>query len=211
MKNHFRILFSFLPEKIERSFYRDYFSKEHEKHPSNNSQGVSHLTKQKHLLRIVQETKISQLVETGTYLGDMLFMLAHDFKKLYSIELSEFYYNKAKKRFINFPTIELHNGDSGEVLKAIIDKIKEPTLFWLDGHYSGGKTALGKKECPIFEELKHIFKSNFNHVIVIDDARLFIGKNDYPEVKELKEYIEQNTTIGSYEIVDDAIVVKLKK
>lgn len=210
MKNHFRILLSLLPEKIERAGYKTYFNKEHENHIKNKTQGVSHLTKQKHLISLANQSNLSILVETGTYLGDMLFMLKQNFTKLYSIELSEYYFKKAKKRFLGQEKIELHNGDSGEMLKEIIHKINEPALFWLDGHYSGGKTALGSKECPIYEELNHIFKSKLDHIIVIDDARLFIGKNDYPSIDDLKKYIISNVTIKSFEINNDAIVVKIK-
>ena len=69
-------------------------------------------------------------------------------------------------------------------------KINEPAIFWLDGHYSAGITARGDKDCPIFEELDAIFdKNNFEHILLIDDARLFIGEGDYPTIEELTNYI----------------------
>ena len=34
---------------------------------------------------------------------------------------------------------------------------KTPAIFWLDGHYSAGITAMGEQATPIFKELTHIF------------------------------------------------------
>lgn len=125
------------------------------------------------------------LVETGTYQGDMVEAQRPYFREIYSIELSRELHDAAKKRF-DQPHIHLLQGDSGEMLGNI--HLSEPTLFWLDGHYSGGITALGDKECPIFEELAHIKNSDLKHVVLIDDARLFTG-GAYPTVPELESFI----------------------
>jgi len=66
-------------------------------------------------------------------------------------------------------------------------------LFWLDAHYSGGKTARGKIDTPIMKELEAIFKySKYDHVLLIDDANLFNGKNDFPTLDKLREFILKN-------------------
>ena len=44
---------------------------------------------------------------------------------------------------------EILQGDSTDVLPEVVEKMDEPTLFWLDGHYSGGITASGEQETPI--------------------------------------------------------------
>ena len=49
------------------------------------------------------------------------------------------------QRLKGIGNIELVNGDSGFELGRIIDKINHATLFWLDGHFSGGETGRGKK------------------------------------------------------------------
>lgn len=190
MKNHWRTLFSFLPEKIERKFYKKYFEKEHHNLSKNNPTGfASNLTKHQVLKQIKNEYSVNTLVETGTYLGDTLYALYDEFNDLYSIELSSHFYNKAKKRFKSYAKIHLIEGDSGTELHKLIPKLKAPALFWLDGHYSGGLTAKGDKECPIFEELNAIFVSPILHLIVIDDARIFTGQGDYPTIKELKQFV----------------------
>ncbi|MCZ7616643.1 MAG: hypothetical protein M5T52_24530 [Ignavibacteriaceae bacterium] len=85
--------------------------------------------------------------------------------------------------------MEIINGDSGKLLKQLVAKISDPAIFWLDGHYSGFETAKGDIETPIKQELGAILNSELNHIILIDDARLFIGQNDYPTIEELKKYI----------------------
>jgi len=65
-------------------------------------------------------------------------------------------------------------------------------LFWLDGYYSAGETAKGEKETPIFEELDHIFGDNrCEHVVLVDDARLFGTDAAYPSLEELREFVSR--------------------
>ena len=130
--------------------------------------------------------------ETGTYKGDMIQAVKHDFKQIYSVELSESLYQKAKLRFQNDPHVILCQGDSGKVLAETLKQISKPCLFWLDAHYSGANTAKGEKFSPIVEEitpiLNHCVK---NHVILIDDAREFRGKEGYPDIEEFKQDIDR--------------------
>ena len=100
------------------------------------------------------------MIETGTYLGDMVEAQKNIFKKVYSIELGEELYSRAFKRFEGDKNVLILKGDSGAVLNELMLMIEEPAIFWLDGHYSEGITARGEKECPVFEELTAIFKAD---------------------------------------------------
>ncbi|MCS6824710.1 MAG: hypothetical protein NZ529_10475, partial [Cytophagaceae bacterium] len=128
------------------------------------------------------------LVETGTYKGDMIEAQLNNFDEIISIELSLELWEKAKNRFKYHSKVNLIQGDSGKELQNVCTNLKDRTLFWLDGHYCGGNSTKGDLECPIYNELKAIFKSPIKHVILIDDARYFIGKRDYPTIKELKNF-----------------------
>lgn len=100
MKNHWRKLYSLLPRLIEKKAYQKYDHKLHSKWVSSGGQPpVSHFSKQKLLIEYAKRFNLSTLVETGTYLGDMLYALENNFKNFYSIELSKFYYKKALNRF----------------------------------------------------------------------------------------------------------------
>jgi hypothetical protein len=145
------------------------------------------------------------VIETGTYMGDMVEMCRHTFKKVYSIELSEKLYKRAKKRFKNMPEVELLCGDSGFKLPEILSKVNQPCLFWLDGHYSGGITAKADLECPVREELQAILNHPYNHVVLIDDARLFNGTHDYPTIEEIENIIATAGKPYSVTVKEDII------
>ena len=84
--------------------------------------------------------------------------------------------------------------------------LKQPAIFWLDGHYSSGDTALGNKTTPILDELNNIFNCNhYEHIILIDDARMFWVEKDYPSIEQLSIFIENNSKKYSIEIRNDCI------
>lgn len=146
------------------------------------------------------------LVETGTYMGDMVEAQKRYFNKVYSIELGQELFLKAKERFKTDQHVFIRQGDSGQVLPEILKEIHEPALFWLDGHYSAGITAKGEKDCPIFEELEAILaQRTFNHVILIDDARHFTGEGDYPTVDSLTDFIHRRNPSYRIEVKHDII------
>ena len=138
----------------------------------------------------------------------MIIAELRNFKQIYSVELSEFYFKRAKKLFKSQKKVDVLLGDSTLVLKELVPTLKSKTLFWLDAHYSGGNTAKGDKESPIVEELKTIFSDNLqNHVILIDDARCFIGQNDYPTIEELKSIVAKYAS--NYEIIIEDDIIRL--
>jgi hypothetical protein len=164
-----------------------------------------HIVKQMAIEEYKNKFHTEILVETGTYLGDMVEAQRDHFKKIYSVELSQKLFHKAQKRFKDHLHVKILHGDSGTVLNNLMTEIDKPALFWLDGHYSGGITAKGEKECPVPEELNTILKSSLSHIILIDDARLFNGTQDYPTIEQIEEIIRSNNGQYLVEIKDDII------
>ncbi len=165
-----------------------------------------HRIKQKALIECRDQFGTRTLVETGTFRGDMMHALSDQFDQLYSIELSEQLFQKATERFRDRSHIEILQGDSGRVLGELVPKLKARTLFWLDGHYSAGETAKGEKDTPIYEELAHILNDQrFEHVVLIDDARLFGTDPGYPKVEEIKAFVAQRRPNYSLNIETDSI------
>ncbi|PXV63322.1 hypothetical protein CLV62_11439 [Dysgonomonas alginatilytica] len=172
---------------------------------------VPHIVKQNVINAYKKRYSIETLFETGTYLGDMVWAQRNNFKKIYSIELSEKLSLKAQKRFKKYSYINILQGDSGKVLHTLTCKMNEKAIFWLDGHYSGGITAKGDSECPIYGELSAIFKSEQEHVLLIDDARSFTGEGDYPTIEALSGFVEKYYPSSSIDVKEDIIRIELKK
>ncbi len=165
-----------------------------------------HEVKQMTVMNYADKYGLHVLIETGTFLGDMVYAVRNRFRQIYSIELSDELCKSARERFADYNHIAVLQGDSTKVLPEVLERVKDPCLFWLDGHYSGGSTARGEKETPILEELHHIFgHSAGGHVILIDDARCFNGENSYPSVDALKEFILARCNDYAFEVKDDVI------
>jgi hypothetical protein len=118
-------------------------------------------------------------LETGTLVGETTLNVQPYFEQVYTIELSEGYYNYFNDVKIqnNYDNIFNYFGDSSVVIPNIIESLekKDRVVFWLDGHWSSGDTAKGEKDCPLIEECKSIdllYKSD-KGIILIDDYRLF--------------------------------------
>jgi hypothetical protein len=199
-----KTLQKYLPEQAANFFRQNEIKKEYESwhileeklksewEKDENYVPVPHFVKENAIRKAAAKYKIKTLVETGTYLGFMLDSLKDDFDHLASIELSEPLYRRAVEKFAAYPGIKIYNGDSAKLLPIAIKDIREKCLFWLDGHYSGGVTSKADVETPILAELQTVFSHPVkDHLIMIDDARLFIGTRDYPTIEELKKYISK--------------------
>jgi len=176
-------------------------------------EGVALLVKDKHgtLLQYQKEFNLSVLIETGTYMGDTLMACKDAFSEIYSIELDSQLQKKAIERFREFPHIHILHGDSGVELSKLLPSISKPILFWLDGHYSTGVTAKGDLNTPVIAELISIFKSTIpRYVILIDDARLFTGRDDYPTVGAVERLVQTYRPGWKFEVGGDIIRITAK-
>lgn len=127
------------------------------------------------------------LVETGSYLGDTVRALRGRFDLIASIEIAPVFAEPLQREFADDPSVRIILGDSGAELSRLLEELKEPVVFWLDAHYSGGKT-LGEGYVPIYAELDAIRRlAPPRHAVLIDDARDFKGGEGYPTVDALVE------------------------
>lgn len=206
-----RILKPVIPQKvidIRRKCRRSHFEQSKIKDWKKKGCPVPppHAIKQNTILEYQKKYASSVLIETGTFMGDMVEAQKKRFEKIISIELDKVLFENATERFKNDKNITIVQGDSGKVLSELLNRINEPAIFWLDGHYSSGITAKGDKECPIIEELNAIFDSKIsNHVILIDDARCFLGIGDYPTIEDLTKYIKSKNEKYQIEVKHDII------
>lgn len=162
----------------------------------------------RNILAVAELYGLKTLVETGTQAGATLAATAAYFDRLYSIEIYPPSVVAARQRFASLPKITIIEGDSATALPELVKTISEPILFWLDGHYSGKGTGMGEEHSPIVAEIAHILKLRpaGRDAIVIDDARLFVGKDGYPPIEQFMAAMK--TAFGTEpRHADDAIFI----
>jgi hypothetical protein len=165
-----------------------------------------HIVKQRVLKTHALAHNLKIFVETGTYLGDMVEAMKTHFARIYSIELDPVLFKRARERFRNDNYVTVLRGDSGICLKEIVQQLDKPSLFWLDGHYSGGITARGETDTPILSELACILGAeDFGHVVIIDDARCFGADPAYPHYQDLQRFIKLHRPHAQVSLEDDMI------
>jgi hypothetical protein len=171
----------------------------------------SHVYKQGVVSEYARRHGLRVLVETGSYLGDMIHATRGVFDEFHSIELNPKFFEIARKRFARDARVTIVRGDSGELLGDVLSRVDKPCLFWLDGHYTAGKYAIRPdRETPIEKELRHIagHPLKISHVILIDDARDYTGTGDYPSLETLKIWARREG-FGVFEVERD--IVRISK
>ena len=114
-------------------------------------------------------------VETGSYYGDGIeCALSAGFTSIFSIEITETFYNYCKERFKNESKVRLFFGDSVMKLWEVIQPIWGPATFYLDGHWDiDPNETRGLLDFPLLRELDIIATHPIKtHTIIIDDVRL---------------------------------------
>ncbi len=126
-------------------------------------------------------------VETGTHRGDTVAALRAVFQRLVTIELEPAKVAAARRRFAGDAGVEVLEGDSAQVLPGVVAGLAERALFWLDGHYMGPGSGDAARRTPISAEIEAVLRHKIrDHVILIDDARYFVGRGGYPRLDELR-------------------------
>jgi hypothetical protein len=145
-------------------------------------------------------------------MGNMVNAMKKRFRKVYSIELDKTLWQNAVTRFRDDGNVEILQGDSGTELRAVLRRISQPAAFWLDGHSSGDITAKGDKDTPVVQELlaikEHMAANRIKDVIMIDDANLFTGENDYPSMREMQQLQAEHFPGYSFAVENNIIILK---
>lgn len=117
------------------------------------------------VLDLIQAFGFSSFVETGTDHGYSTELVASRFPKLpvFTTELVESTYQRAKRSLDRYPNITMILGSSDEALKQLLDeeKLGPSPLFYLDAHWH--------TYWPLRSELKWIGQAGLPSAIVIDD------------------------------------------
>ncbi|MCB1033717.1 MAG: hypothetical protein KDD47_07780 [Acidobacteria bacterium] len=163
------------------------------------------LFKQRLVGELGRRFRIPTLIETGTFFGDMLWAHRRSFRRLVSVELDPWLFERALRRFAREPGIEILHGDSAEALPDLVRRLDGPCLFWLDAHAMIGGVR-GPRTTPIREELAAILAADLpGSVILIDDVRLFTGAGDYPPLDEVRARLSEGLPRFRIEVREDVL------
>lgn len=157
---------------------------------------------------------IKSFIETGTAGGDSVLAASQYFKDCHTIEIIEDRPFKDRKSSDYPKNIKFYTGNAIHILPKILKGIDNSVLFWLDAHYSDPMPNTSDfKECYLLEELDIIGTYCQDCVILIDDARLFLGKpsypcdpRDWPRIDDVFAKIKSVLPYHVTTIIDDYIV-----
>lgn len=139
-------------------------------------------------------------VETGTHVAKTAIAMSDWFRTVHTIESVNHYYQRSVQNIIHSGkrNIQIYFGRSQDILPDIVNTLEinnTPAVFWFDAHYSpdleGAKPAV---VCPVIQELEIVTKSSLQHVILIDDARLF-GSREWPSLDRVLQYLPKSAYI----------------
>ncbi len=165
-----------------------------------------HAFKERTIRRYARAHALGVFVETGTYLGFMVHELRAAFRRIITIELDPELVKRCRARFAWQPHIEIIEGDIGVKLAEECTALREPALFWLDGHFQPNIGAMAGGETPVLHELTTVFAHwRPGSVVLIDDARLFGDRPDYPSLAEIEAQVRAFDGSLRFAVEDDII------
>ena len=160
--------------------------------------------------RLAEQHGIRRAVETGTFLGHGTTVLARHFDRVETIELSRYLAFRATMLFLLNRRVRVRRGSSANLLRPSAD----PTLYWLDGHWSGKGTVGEEHQCPLLDELRLLAPGNPRNCYLIDDARLFLepappplDPDQWPTFEEIERFVGEHLPTHAVTLDGDVIVV----
>lgn len=168
----------------------------------NPRKGPPDSLKRETIIEYARRFNIGTLIETGTFHGKMVKNVLRYFGKIYSIEISKDLYNEVSQWIPEH--VELINGDSSIELPKLMDRIDRKSLFWLDSHWCKNESGKGPINCPILDELNCILRQPYEHVLLMDDARLF-GRDGWPRLNDVKDLCKSLKPDWWFEVRNDII------
>jgi hypothetical protein len=173
------------------------------------------------VLALRDHFKLRLFLELGTYKAGTALWAAEHFERVITIEgyrpRFEKTYAANKDKFAN---LQFVFGDTRTTLPGILAEINEPVLIWADSHWCGEGAQDSHErgdECPLMIELETINAHPYaaQHVILVDDARLFTAPPPYPhdpaqwpDIEEVKNELKK---FPRYIVIQDDVIVAVPR
>lgn len=165
------------------------------------------------ILNLANRYRLQTFVETGTYQGGTTLWASQHFSSVITIEKSKSMFEAALEKFKSTPNVKCLYGDSRSQLKTIVESISSPAIFWLDSHWCGGESYGETDQCPLIGELKLLNSSLEEHLLFIDDARLFTSApplpnriEQWPAIAQVCKELDQGKFERYVVIFEDVVI-----
>lgn len=145
--------------------------------------------------------------ETGSAQGESAAWALQYFDRVITVEFCEDNYVACLQRFWNEPRCMVIRGDSGLLMPALEYRIEEDAVVMLDAHYvdDGDERIAPTGVTPVLQELDALCRNANDHVIFIDDARLFGTVQGYPSEIELSAFARDRLYVTQQQ--DDVFIL----
>jgi hypothetical protein len=167
---------------------------------------------QEQVLWLKDQFGLRHFVETGTNTAESSVWASRHFDKVLTIEGFEPLHRQAKNQYGQIKNIEFVLGESPAYMRALLPTLETPALFWLDAHWCGPQTYGLSRECPVLDELGALNRSDVEHFILIDDARLFLAPPPlphkaahWPGIREISECVAKHRSNRYVAVYEDVI------
>jgi FkbM family methyltransferase len=157
--------------------------------------------------------KVKVFVETGTHQAETAVWASANFERVFTVEAQEPLHQKAVETFGSRKNIRFLKGDSRMHIKSLTSSLTEPAIFWLDAHWCGENTFGKSDECPVVGELELLNASKVPHIVLIDDARLFLAPppapheaTHWPDISAICRLMAAHDSHRYVAVHDDAII-----
>jgi|SRR5579862_450342 len=157
--------------------------------------------------------QISVFVETGTNRAETAVWASENFGRVFTIEANGPLHQRAIETFGDRRNIQFLAGDSRVHIKSLLTSLTEPAIFWLDAHWCGEDTFGKTEECPVVGELELLNTSKVGHLVLIDDARLFLAPpppphdaSHWPDIATICELLSAPEHSRYVAVHDDVII-----
>jgi hypothetical protein len=157
--------------------------------------------------------KVSVFVETGTNRAETAVWASANFERVFTIEANGPLHQRAIEAFGDRKNIQFLKGDSRTHIRSLLTPLTEPAIFWLDAHWCGEDTFGKTEECPVVGELELLNTSKVSHIVLIDDARLFLAPppppheaSHWPDIATICGLLSRSNT-NRYVVVHDDVII----
>jgi hypothetical protein len=171
-------------------------------------------TKYRQIVAVAKRTHARVLIETGTYRGVTTRRCLPHFNRVFTIELDRSLAQAAQQSLARYAKCEVIEGDAAKEVPKLCERsdIGSDILFFLDGHFSGGDTALGEQTEPALDIIHAIAKRKERMAaMIVDDFREFGTRSGWPAKSQLVHAIEHSFPAKTFDLVvhmDQVLVMR---